>query len=253
MTQDVSMHGATLIDIEAPSVTVSSMGGIHIDSRPVQHIWARWAQGDFSPIEEAWAKVLRKGVAGYDPSVVRRQWKPFADKHFAECQTVEQLVAAVDELLAVFDKAAQKQILKITLDLLQAPAAVRHFALQLFRADLMPRVKDLAPYAAAITRISLTYGCGIAKGMLKAGPHDVTDLQYLFYAPFCHVFASNDCLHRSLWPAVSGPAFFLWGEELKKDLRLRADLREQDPQRVAGTRPIDLPDSVINAACNRWR
>ena len=253
MGQDVPMRGATLIDIEAPSVTVSAMGGIHIDNRPVQHIWARWAHGDFSAIEEEWAKVLRRGVEGYDHPAVRQEWKLFADEHFAECQTVEQLVSAIDELLAVFHKATQKEILGITFDLLQAPADVRRFALQLFRADLRPRVKDRAPYAAAITRISLTYVCGIAKGMLKAGPHDVTDLQYLFYAPFCHVFASNDCLHRSLWPAVSGPAFFLWGEELKKDLRLRADLREQDPQRVAGTRPIDLPDSVINAACNRWR
>ncbi len=255
MMQDVPMRGATLIDIEDPSVTVSSMGGIHIDNRPVQRIWARWAQGDFRPIEEASAKVLRKGVEGYDPSAVRRQWKPFVDEHFAECQTVEQLVATVDKLLAVFDKATQKQILGITLDLLQAPVAVRHHsALQLFRADdLMHRVKDLAPYAAAITRISLVYVCGIAKDLLKAGPNDETDLQYLFYAPFCHVFASNDHLHRGLWPAVSGPAFFIWGEDLKKDLRRRADLREQNPQRVAGTRPIDLPDSVINAACDRWR
>ena len=117
----------------------------------------------------------------------------------------------------------------------------------------MPRVKDLAPYAASITRISLAYICGIVKTVLKAGEHDENDLQYLFYAPFCHVFASNDHLHRSLWPAVSGPAFFVWGEELKRDLRLRADLREQDPQHVAGMRPIDLPNSVISAACNRWR
>jgi hypothetical protein len=252
MGYDVPMRGATLIDIEDPTVTVGSRGGIHIDNRPVQHIWARWAQGNFSPIEEAWAKVLRKGVEGYDPSTVRQQWKPFVDRHLAECQTVEQLVQTVDELLATVDKSTQDQMLGITLDLLQAPAAIRD-ALRSPRPDGKRRVRDLAPYAAAITRISLVYVCGIRKGILKAGPHDETDLQYLFYAPFCHVFASNDHLHRCLWPAVSGPAFFLWGEDLKKDLRLRADLREQDPQRVAGTRPVELPDSVISAACNRWR
>jgi hypothetical protein len=52
MGYDVPMRGATLIDIEDPTVTVGSRGGIHIDNRPVQHIWARWAQGNFSPIEE---------------------------------------------------------------------------------------------------------------------------------------------------------------------------------------------------------
>jgi hypothetical protein len=90
---------------------------------------------------------------------------------------------------------------------------------------------------------------------VKAGDHDVGDMQYLFYAPFCHVFASNDKLHRTLWPAVQQhiPAFFIWGDDLKKDLRARADLREQDPQRVAGPIPIALPHSVVNAACSHWK
>ena len=249
---EVAMRGATLIDRDDAGVTVSSAGGIHIDNRPVQHIWARWAEGDFSPLEEAWARVLRKAMEGYDPSAVRRHWKPFVDKHMAECDSVDQLVGAVDQLLGVPDKGTQDQILGVTLDLLEVLGAMRD-EIQLSWAADTRRVKDVAPYAAAITRTSLVYVCGITKGLLKAGPHDENDLQYLFYAPFCHVFASNDQLHRGLWPAVSGPAFFIWGEELKKDLRRRADLREQNPQAVAGLRPIDLPGSVISAACNRWR
>ncbi len=139
--------------------------------------------------------------------------------------------------------------------MLKAPDNVARFAFRLFNVGLIPRLKDYAPYAAFITRLSLVYICGITKGLVKAGPHDVGDMQYLFYAPFCHVVASNDKLHRALWPAVAGhaPAFFIWGDDLKQDLRIRADLRELDPSRVAGMSPVQLPNSVINAACNRWK
>jgi hypothetical protein len=87
--------------------------------------------------------------------------------------------------------------------------------------------------------------------MRRTGEHDVADMQYLFYAPWWHVFGSNDKLHRTLWPAVArhAKACFMGGDDLKKDLTARAELRARDPDRVAGRVPIRLPGSVVNAAC----
>jgi hypothetical protein len=47
----------------------------------------------------------------------------------------------------------------------------------------------------------------------------VLDLQYLFYAPFGMVFVSHDKLQRDLWPATTTQASFVWGDELKEDLK----------------------------------
>lgn len=210
MNQDVPMRGATFIDLDAANVTTGL--GVHIDVRPLQHIWARWAAGDFSPLDKNVARQIRTVMEGYDPSVIRDGWRPFSNKHFAQCQTLPDLIAAVDDLIECFHEPAQRVLLRITLGMLKAPDNVARFAFRLFNVGLIPRLKDYAPYAAFITRLSLVYICGITKGLVKAGPHDVGDMQYLFYAPFCHVFASNDKLHRALWPAVAGHApVFLFG------------------------------------------
>lgn len=251
--QDVPMHGATFLDLDAPNVATGI--GVHIDARPLQRVWQRWASGDFSPLDEKLARQIRSAMEGYDPLVIRDGWRQFSDKHFSECKTLADLVAAVDALMASFHEPAQRVLLRITLGILMAPESIARLAFRLFNVGLITRLRDHAPYAAFITQLSLVYICGITKGFLKAGSHDIGDMQYLFYAPFCHVFASNDKLHRALWPALAGhaPAFFIWGDDLKRDLRIRADLRAQDPNRVAGTRPIQLQYSVINAACNRWK
>jgi hypothetical protein len=136
--------------------------------------------------------------------------------------------------------------------MLKTPDHIGRFAFRLFNAGLIARVQDYAPYGAFITRLSLVYICAITKELLSAGEQDVADMQYLFYAPWCHVFASNDKLHRTLWPAVAqhAKAFFmwgddLWGDDLKNDLTAPAGLCAQDPERVAGSVPIRLPGSAV--------
>lgn len=251
--QDVPMRGATFIDIDAPHVTKGL--GLSINLRPLQHVWARWAAGDFSPLDTQVARSIRMATEGYDPAVIRDGWQPYTTKHFAACKTLPELIVAVDDLMATFSEPVQRVLLRITMGILKVPYSDARLVWRLFNAGLIPRLQDYARYAAYITRLSLVYICGITKGLVKAGDHDVGDMQYLFYAPFCHVFASNDKLHRTLWATVQRhiPTFFIWGDDLKKDLRIRADLREQSPARVAGPIPITLPDSVINAACNQWK
>jgi hypothetical protein len=71
------------------------------------------------------------------------------------------------------------------------------------------------------------------------------DLEYLYYAPFCRFFVSGDRLHKSLWGAATTNAQFCTGEELKADLKRRAEMRKEFPEKVAGRQPIPLENSVI--------
>lgn len=247
---NIGMTGATLFDLDAPNVATGL--GVNINLAPLQHVWARWAVGDFSPLDKNTARLIRLALDGYDPGVIRKGWGPYTDKHFAACGTFAELIPAVDELMATFNEPTQRVLLRVTLGMLKTPDHIARFAFRLFNVGLIARVQDYAPYAAFRTRLSLAYICGITKELLRAGEHDVADMQYLFYAPWCHVFASNDKLHRTLWPAVArhAKAFFIWGNDLKKDLTARAQSRAQDPDRVAGCVPIRLPDSVVNAACD---
>jgi hypothetical protein len=53
------------------------------------------------------------------------------------------------------------------------------------------------------------------------------DAHYLFYLPFCHVFASFDRLHRLLAPLFLRPdQRFLSGDDLKRELAASIETRK---------------------------
>ena len=85
-----------------------------------------------------------------------------------------------------------------------------------------------------------------------------SDVQYLYYLPFCAVFTSNDDLHKKLAPLlVRDDQSFVHGEELKADLAWLAAFWDllTDAERILlnyalGDRPFPLPDSITNKL---WR
>ena len=248
---EISMTGALCFDASAPNVRINPDGGIFIDLVPDQRIWQQWAAGDFSPIDEHLARRWRSQVDQIDTESVRAHWRDFTQQHFMECKNVSDIVSVIDEMMDRFDYRDQGEFLRITLDFLKAPATIRRPTLAMWRSGLMPRLKDIAPYAAFVTRIMLAYSVALARGFVAPRKSDFLDLQYLFYTPFCWAFASRDKLQRELWPATRGVrAVFIWGDDLKADLKRRAELRKENPKGVAGTIPIELPGSVINDV---WR
>ena len=94
----------------------------------------------------------------------------------------------------------------------------------------------------------LTFLAGIAKGCIGPRKTHYVDLQYLFYAPFCMLFASEDHFHEKLWPATSGVNTFVKVTELKADLAHRIQLRKDGVQMFQHGYPIRLENSVITQA-----
>ena len=70
-------------------------------------------------------------------------------------------------------------------------------------------------------------------------PHPNTnkiDISYLYYLPFCWVFASNDKLHKRTVPLfISGKRMFVPGEELKSDMEALASHYEAMSEEVTKT------------------
>lgn len=78
-------------------------------------------------------------------------------------------------------------------------------------------ITSLAPYATSVLRLYIAFMAALALGITTLRPSNVIDLQYLFYAPFCMAFVSNDRLHAQLFPAAGSPAIFVTGEAMKAD------------------------------------
>jgi hypothetical protein len=241
----IAMHGAMLIDLSAAHVSVGHSGGIHFDGRQLQWDWRRWAAGDFTDKERSLAANHRKDIDDYDPESLRQRSKAFATKFFGDCKNIESLVARIDMLMDDPNPITQEMILGCTANWLGATKDFQRHLLSLLRMGRIGLVKDYAPFATSITRLTFAYQFGLAKGFFGPRRSDVCDLEYLYYAPFCRFFVSGDRLHKSLWAAATTNAQFCTGAELKADLKRRAELRKEAPEKVAGPTPIPLENSLI--------
>jgi len=248
----IPLHGAILIDASAPHVRVGAGGGIHYDGRELQWDWRRWAEGSFTDEERSLAASYRRSVEEYDPEAASRQWRPRAKQHFGDCKNIGQLIVKIDAMIDSPEPLTQKLILELTASWLSATEEFKQYLLGLMQVGQIKRVKDYAPFATSVTRLSLTYILGLSRGFLGPRRSDMADLEYLFYSPFCRFFVSSDRLHKTLWKATTTKALFCEGNTLKADLKRRADLRKESPDLVAGPRPIRLENSILTELFKKY-
>jgi hypothetical protein len=225
---EISMIGQVPVDESAPNVHVTEDRlGIFYDSTLEQALWARWADGDFGTEDELTATTWRNGIEQIDLEKVAALWKPFTSRHFSLAKNQGELISAIDVFLGDPTPAVQREIVNMTLDLLKASPQDRLVVHVLMSSDAMRSLLEFAPYAASIIRLFLAFVCGLARGFIGPRATNYIDLQYLYYSPFCMVFVSNDKFHREMWPATAGRHSFLWGQDVKDDLRRRMAIREQ--------------------------
>jgi len=220
------MIGQVPVDGSAPNVHVTKdRRGVFYDSTPEQILWARWANGEFGVEDELTATTWRNGIEKIDLDGLATVWKEFSYGHFSSARNQDELISAVAVFLKDSIPAVQREILNMTLDLVKASAQDRRVAHALMNIGEMRSVLEFVPYAASVLRLFLAFVCGLARGFIGPRPTNYIDLQYLYYSPFCMVFVSNDKFHREMWRATTGVHSFVWGQDLKDDLRQRVATR----------------------------
>lgn len=255
----IPLNGAMLIDVSTPHVRIGTGGGIHYDGRKLQWDWRRWAEGTFTNEERYLAASYRQLIEEYDPEALCNQWRPIAQKHFGDCKSVDQIVIKVDGLIDSSEQHAQELILDLTVNWLSATESFKRSLRDLMKAGRIRKVKEYAPFATSITRLMVTYTLSLLRGFIGPRRSDVSDLEYLYYSPFCRFFVSSDRLHKTLWQAATTKALFCDGKMLKNDLKRRAILRKESPNLVAGPRPIPLESSILTELLaiiyltNQWK
>lgn len=217
---DAPMFGQVPVDPHAPNVFVTEDGkGVLYDSTPEQEMWDQWESGNFTTDDAQVAAAWRAGVQNINLRAIGKEWKQFSKDQFGRARNLAELIPLVDGMLDDFDANVQFKLLVMLMAFLDVSIPAARCATMLFKAGLMPRVKDLCTYAASILRLYLTFIGGLGRGFIGPRPSHYIDLQYLFYAPFCMAFVSSDKFHRELWPAVSGESTFVWGPDLKNFCR----------------------------------
>jgi hypothetical protein len=101
--------------------------------------------------------------------------------------------------------------------------------------------------AAHVVAVELFFRIALGAALIgTADANNRTDIGYLFYTPFCHVFVSSDNLHRRCAPHfLRTDQSFVWGHDLKADLNRLMNIytgrpeeeKEQGLMRLAPTPP----------------
>ena len=99
---------------------------------------------------------------------------------------------------------ARYSFLKLACELLGIPQDLRPKITQRWKSLGAPNLCDFAPYAAYLLSVDLLFYFGLAANLISSQrPSNKIDIAYLYYLPFCMVFASNDNLHARTAPLFS--------------------------------------------------
>src|SRR5262249_31089557 len=116
---------------------------------------------------------------------------------FPRCSSIAEAVRAADELLHT--ATLQGMFIEWILEAVEAPERWRQSVRIRWRARKQFLAR-FAPYAHYCTRALLVFTIARHFNLVTQRPTDLRDMQYLYYAPFCMAFCSNDRLHKALAP-----------------------------------------------------
>jgi hypothetical protein len=218
LAMPVAMNGQVIVDASAPNVLRSKDGqGIIYDGRQDWAMWKAWADGNFTEADGILAAHWREQASTIDLDGITAEWKAFCDERMRGVRSIEEVINRVDALIARPDQ--QLNFLGMVYHFLEASPAAQLMSSLLMATGRLTDVRSWAPYAASIARLGMVFCCCLTLRFITWRPTNVLDLQYLFYAPFGMVFVSHDKLHQQLWPAATTTAEFVWGADLKADLK----------------------------------
>jgi hypothetical protein len=229
---------------------------------PEAEAWGRWKRGDFREIERLYAKAWREMLA----SPVNTLGDDFLQRPLEqamECKTLGEVLSlarmVIDGPNSPYDR------MKFVFEMVPVKTD-RDQIYAIYRAAGFPPLRQFAPYTAHVLDVEIFCRLALKKGLISAErASNRVDVAYLNYLPFCQIFVSGDNLHRRTVPLfLSCSQTFVWGPDLKADLKRINELHQAVPEEIrvkgihafAAYPPKDgdfLTAKLWDQMNNRWR
>lgn len=203
--------------------------GIVYDISPEAKAFARWQEGEFLEVEHKFAKAWRAMLRMMSFDDVLNNLK-IAGIQAGSCKSLEKAKQVAEGfVLGDSDKFAK---MELALTLLSVPRHIHEALFTRWKISGYKPLGEFAPYAAFVLTVDIFFYIAAASGLISAKRvSNKIDLAYLFYLPFCMLFISTDKLHRRCAPLfLREDQHFVWGEDLKGDLKNLDELYDKLPQ-----------------------
>lgn len=206
----------------------------------------RWQNGAFFEVERLHAREWRLQVENTDLSAIEKAMKQIGISS-KTCKSLDAALALADSVVAGLSKTSSR--FDGMLEVLEVPQRLRAYIKERWKRRGRPPLHTFAPYAAHVLRVELFFRAALGANLVAStrASHKV-DMAYLFYLPFCTLFASSDKLHRQCAPLfMRSNQEFVWGLDLKADLgalnahfsALPTEVRQQGIYKFASRLPVE--------------
>ena len=220
--------------------------GVVYDEGPEMKAYGRWQEERFSDVERQFAAGWRQILQTADLDQIAKGLRA-AGVDSKSCTSLPQ----AKDMAQAFVEGSSSPYgrLGTAVEFFQIPRRHHYTLIERWKNLGQPTLAKFAPYAAYALTVEMFFHIAVAAHLISpARPSNRTDIAYLFYLPFCMMFASSDKLHRqtaSLF--LRADQKFVWGLDLKKDLKrlnahfsaLPANEREQGIMHIAQHPPVE--------------
>jgi len=192
--------------------------GIYYSESPEARAFSRWQAGRFEEVEREFASGWRQQLASMNLVDAAKLVKAVFSVSGSPRTLDDALALARDAVRGIGQRF---QTLEVAYKLLGLPVTYWRTFHQNWRGSGHPLVLDYATYTAHCLLVDVFFYIAIAKGLISPDrPSNKVDMAYLYYLPFCQIFASNDRLHKNTAPLLMNAGqCFLGGNELKKGMQ----------------------------------
>ena len=225
----VEMRGFPVLARGIQTITGDRRGIIFSEAPEVEAL-QRWQSGEFLDVERQIARLWRRALSGLDLEAIRGHFKHFFVE--GKPKSLKQTKVFVDHVM--WRDGRRFSFLRLALELLGVPLDLRPVIVQRWKSLDGPKFPDFAPYAAYVLSVDLFFYFALATDLIGSQRRsNKIDIAYLYYLPFCMVFASNDNLHLRTVPLfLREDQVFIDGLELKQDLKKLDDYYSRLPDEV---------------------
>lgn len=213
---EIQMVGSIVVDYARSSTAPDGSRGVLIDLHPINRAIMRWSRGEFTDLERDISAEWREATRNLS-------YQEFLGQLDGR-RVIAPRAASLDELPSVVDGLVNSSGLQdvwvewLLRQLGPLPSVGLRILDRWRRRDTI-LLRDHAPYAHHCMRTLLALHVAVRSKLVRWDSTNLVDVQYLYYMPFCMVFASHDKLHKALAPMLlRGDQSFADGDALKSDL-----------------------------------
>lgn len=236
--------------------------GVVYDPSPEAMALSRWRNREFLAVEREFARKWRTSLNELDLNAVAAAHRAMGIDE--TCKSLEDARCQANAIINTQGKPIDR--MKLAFLFLGIPKHLERPILARWQALGCPPLSVFAPYAAHVLAVEVFFQIASNSGFISPErPSNRIDISYLAYLPFCMVFVSSDNLHRRSAPHFLRPdQDFIWGEDLKTDLKRLNDhyLQLPESEREAGlfrfaSHPPETGDYLVSQMWDRhlraWR